>query len=203
MGLDIYHLHVRDEVTDNRVKIDATQPQLQKIVPFSRKVTNQYIDFARLLVEHGYSPQDYRLGFHQHEMWGIGKSADNYYFIAADDPDPMNPTKTALYFTDKKSFFPTKPQLPPNALKKTKRHKLKAYPMREQQDDVVYVTQAGYQRKNVFDQFFAEFPPDFIFAERSYADQLLELTVPEARNEYRANFLDNWDPQRSMVVISW
>ncbi len=48
---------------------------------------NQYIDFARLLSDRGFSPQDYRLALHQREMWGIGKFADHYYFSAASDPD--------------------------------------------------------------------------------------------------------------------
>jgi hypothetical protein len=49
MGLDIYHFHVKDEVTDDPIIIDVSQPQLRNIIHFSRKKTNQYFEHARLL----------------------------------------------------------------------------------------------------------------------------------------------------------
>jgi hypothetical protein len=70
-------------------------------------------------------------------------------------------------------------------------------------DDVVYAKQVGYQRNSVADAFFDEFPPDWMFAERSYAERILELTIAEARQDIRAGFLDNWHDQRSLVAISW
>jgi len=42
MGLDIYHFHVKDEVTDNPIIIDVSQPQLRNIIHFSRKKTNRH-----------------------------------------------------------------------------------------------------------------------------------------------------------------
>lgn len=204
MGLDIYHFHVCDEVNDNPVKVDISQPQLQKIAPFSRKKTNQYTDLRRLLSDHGFSSQDYRLVFRQRGMGGSGFLTDDYYFCAANEQDPMNPKSPGVYFTDRRSFlFTPKPHLPPSARKLVKTIKVKQYPMEDRLDDVVYAVSAGYQRKNVVDDFFNVFPPDWAFAERTYAERILELTVPEARQEFRSNFLDNWNDGRSLVVISW
>ena len=81
--------------------------------------------------------------------------------------------------------------------------KIGQYPMEDRLDDVVYVAPAGYQRKNVVDDFFRVFPPDWAFAERRYAERIFELTVPEAQQDFRRNFLDNWDERHSLVVISW
>jgi hypothetical protein len=203
MGLDIYHFLVREDVTGTPVVIDVRQPQIQKIVAFSHKKKSQYFDFERLLVDHNFSPQDYRLAGHQRETRGIGKFSENYYFCAASDPDPMNPTKMGIYFTNKRSFFGVKPSLPPNVVKKLKTVKLKQYPTRDQVDDVVYTQQVGYQRNGVINDFFHEFKPDWMFAERSYARRIYELTVPEAQQAFRSNFLDNWDEQHSLVLISW
>ena len=44
---------------------------------------------------------------------------------------------------------------------------------------------------------------DDVVAERRYAERIFELTVPEARDDFRSNFLDNWDDGRSLVVVSW
>ncbi len=203
MGLDIYHFHVQDRVTDIPTTIDVTQSQLAKLVPYSRKVTNQYIVFARLLTDHDFLPQDYRLALHQREMWGPGKFAGKYYFSAASDRDPMNPVNTGLYFTNKRSFFPAKPQLPPDILKKVKTFKVRQYPMQAKVDDVVYAERVGYQRQDVVEQFFGEFPPDGIYADRAYAERIFELTIPEAQPAFRSSFLDNWDESRSLVVVSW
>jgi hypothetical protein len=203
MGLDIYHLHVNDNVTDLPVVIDVGQAQLQKIIPFSHKKTNQYIDFEKLLSNHGFSPQDFRQAFYQREMWGVGKFAESYYFCATNEPDPMNPTGTGLYFTNKRTLFGPKPNLPPNVQKRLKTFKLKQYPMLDRFDDVVYAKQLGYQRNDVVDGFFQEFSPDWMFSEKLYAQRIFELTIPEAQQAFRTNFLDNWDDQRSLVVISW
>jgi hypothetical protein len=205
MGLDIYHFHVKDEVTDDPIIVDVSQPQLRKIIHFSRKKTNQYFDHARLLTDHAFSPQDYRMVFQQRRLGATGKfETDDFYFCAADDPDPMNPTRTGLYFTSRRSFlFTPKPHLPPNARKKVKTFKVRQYPMEDRLDDVVYGVSVGYQRKEVVDDFFNEFPPDWAFAERRYAERIFELTVPEARQNFRSNFLDNWDDDHSLVVISW
>lgn len=204
VGLDIYHFHVTEEINDNHIRVDLSQPQLQKIAPFVRKKINQYVDFARLFADRGFSPQDYRLAFRNRQMGTSGFVSDDYYFCAANEPDPMNPMARGLYFTDRKSFlFKPKPHLPPNAQKMVTTFKVRQYPMEDRLDDVVYAVSAGYQRKSVVDGFFNVFPPDWAFAERRYAEQILELTVPEAQQEFRSNFLDNWDERRSLVVISW
>ncbi|MDI3562363.1 hypothetical protein [Bradyrhizobium sp. Arg816] len=203
MGLDIYHLHIDDDVTDFPVIIDVEQAQLQKIVQFSRKKTNQYIDFERLLSDHGFSAQDYYQALHQRELSGIGKFSDSFYFCPTGESDPMNPTQTGLYFTDKRSFFAPKPQLPPNVLKRLKAFKIKQYPMVDRLEDVVYTKQIGYQRNAVADAFFNEFLPDGMFVEKSYAQRIFELTIAEAQQDFRTSFLDNWDDQRSLVVVSW
>ena len=186
MGLDIFHFHVNDDVTDIPVVIDVGQAQLQKIIPFSHKKKNQYIDFERLLSDHGFSPQDFRQALYEREMWGRGKFADSYYFCATNEPDPMHPTGTGLYFTNKRSFFGPKPNLPPNVVKSLKTFKLKQYPMLDMLDDVVYVEQVGYQRNGVVDDFFQEFPPDWMFAEKSSAQRIFELTIPERLTEKEA-----------------
>ena len=205
MGLDLYHFHVKDDVTERPIVVDVSQPQLQKITPFVRKKTNQYIDFARLLSDRGFLSQDYRLAFGQQQMAvGARQFTQDFYFCAASEADPMNPTGPGLYFTDRRSFlFAPKPHLPPGARKMVRVFKIGQYPMEDRLDDVVYVAPAGYQRKNVVDDFFRVFPPDWAFAERRYAERIFELTVPEAQQDFRRNFLDNWDERHSLVVISW
>jgi hypothetical protein len=204
MGLDIYHFHVEDEPNDNPVVVDISQPQLLKIATFTRKETNQYIDFDRLFADHGFSLQDYRLVFGQRQMAQAGKFTDDYYFCAANESDPMNPKSRGLYFTNRRSFlFAPKPNLSPNARKMVRTLKVGKYPAESRLDDVVYAVSIGYQRNNVVDAFFNEFQPDWAFAERNYAERIFELTVPEAQQEFRSNFLDNWDDGRSLVVISW
>jgi hypothetical protein len=96
-----------------------------------------------------------------------------------------------------------KPQLPPSILKKVKTYKVKLYPIQDKLEDVVYVEQVGYQRQQVVDQFFNEFQPDGLFADRLYAERIFDLTIPESQPAFRSNFLDNWDESRSLLMVSW
>ncbi|MEF3364924.1 hypothetical protein V3H18_00075 [Methylocystis sp. 9N] len=78
-----------------------------------------------------------------------------------------------------------------------------AFTYRPQQDTVVSAHQAGYQRKDVDEQFFNEFPPDLITTDFSRVQRIHELTLPYAKDAYRQAFVDNWSPSRSFLIVSW
>lgn len=75
--------------------------------------------------------------------------------------------------------------------------------MKEQEDDVLYLEAVAYQRKDVDDEFFEEFPPNFTTSDFTKVKRILDLTYPEAKSTFHQGFIDLWDNERSVLVVSW
>src|SRR5579864_7795168 len=199
---NIEHFHVKegvDEANDHRIVIAPYQHELRRIARFSRKEAYRDIDLARLLSDRGFSPQDCRHVSSSLRRGEAGKRKADFYFCAASEPDPFDPKTTGLYFTNRRPLFlAPRPYMPAKVRRKVKIFKIVQYPMDYHLEDVVYAASVGRQGMKVPDGFFEEFPWAWAFAERRYAERISELIAPEAREEYRGKFLDNWDDTHSM-----
>jgi hypothetical protein len=58
---------------------------------------------------------------------------------------------------------------------------------------VVFVEQVGYQRKSVDGKFFKEFRADELVTELARVRRIHDLTIEEARADFKQQFIDNWD----------
>jgi hypothetical protein len=68
---------------------------------------------------------------------------------------------------------------------------------------VVFVEQVGYQRKSVDGKFFKEFRADELVTELARVQRIHDLTIEEARADFKQQFIDNWDDRESFVAVSW
>lgn len=201
MGLDLYHFRALDVVSEQSVSIEPASPEIVARCQFFKKKINQYIDFERLFSENNLSFHDYSMTNRIVTM-KLGPLIEEYYFCRNENFDRYN---TDLYFTNKRSLLPLRPRPDPyfNQHKRCRSFRVKAYPYRDQEDTVIYLQEVGYQRKDVLDTFFNEFPPDMTTADLEKVKRIHELTIPDAKDSYRRNFIDNWNDEESILVISW
>ena len=77
------------------------------------------------------------------------------------------------------------------------------YPSNQDRHRVLYVRRVGYQRKGMERGFYDRYPPDLVTVDRRIVEAMYDLTQPDAREQFSTSFLDNWDEDRSLVVVSF
>jgi hypothetical protein len=70
-------------------------------------------------------------------------------------------------------------------------------------ETVVFYEPVGYQRNGVSDAFYHEFLPDDVTCSQQRVKMIHDSILPEGRDDFRQQFLDNWDRDRSFVLISY
>jgi hypothetical protein len=203
MGLDIHHLYATNKKDPLRFcRVDAFLDEMQPRAQYFRHHENRHVDWEYMFAKRGLVFSDYRI---------LSRASKGKYmsfaFVDADSPGVVGPVRAILSnelrmpfgflqrsrFTDPYTEGGSENALrvfgPFGTLMKT--------------ETVVFYEPVGHQKDGVSEAFFQEFKPDDLTCSRARVDRILDMVLPEAREDFERNFLDKWDETRSFVLISW
>jgi len=196
MGLDIHHYRTEDpkqastgsaretgledpnrEDADDGREFNLEDPALSKFAGFAQKKTNQYIDWPATFAKVNQPFEHYSLS-----SWGSAEVGAEYVFYRRSGAPAELPEKLTFCYGrtegDQGDLVVV-----------------------DREDLVIFCKEVGYQRKSVEGTFFAEFDGWEIITDRQRVERICALTYPEYRADFRQVFLDNWDDERSFVVV--
>jgi hypothetical protein len=199
MALDILHLYAtHDRTTQRFCRVEAFADQMKPLEPYFQPFKNQHIDWKKMFAAHGLVYADHRV---------LGRTTDGGYtsvsFVDADTEGADAPVR---------AIFSNEPRARFRFLQRTRfillgdKDTVRAFgPFATvmKTDMVVFFEQVGYQRDGVSDAFFQQFQPDDLTCARDRVAWIHDAVLPEAREGFKTQFLDNWDERRSFVLISY
>jgi len=203
MGLDIYHFYATQR--QDPQKFCRVQPFLNQFMPLERyfqDYENEHLDWEKMFASHGLDHARYRL---------MAQTTDGrytcYVFVDADSAGVNGPVR-AIFSNERPAFFRflqrSRFRLPlPKSATKDALRAFGPFATIMKREQVVFYEPAGYQRNSVSDAFYRAFPPDDLTCSRERVQVIHDATVPEARDNFRKQFLDNWNRERSFVVVSY
>ncbi len=200
MGLDLHHKKVVTPDRGQSMVIDAYGEKARKFAAMSRKVENSYVDWDRMFAKRGLRYADHFARSRTSALNALGKPVTIYGFLPKNDTGADRDSKIMF---EEGSFWADIVSWIGSRFLGKRRTFIDKFKMRRQVDTVINVEQVGYQRYGVVDAFYEEFPREDFVADLDRVRRILELTTPTARANFTANFIDNWDPQTSLVVVSW
>lgn len=196
MGLDLYHLQATDDQSASHVVVDPEASEFHMLKDFFREKDNEYIDWKAMFGSKGLVFEDYAVTnttlSTSDSLFQRGKLLQTTSFTHRLNVHDM------VVFTTASAPLLRWPR-GRSAVKTV--HGPFTY--RTQRDNVVHVVQIGYQRNDVTDAFYEEFPPDLTSGDAGQVRRLAELVTAEARPEFMRQFIDNWQDGRSVLVVSW
>jgi hypothetical protein len=180
MGLDIHHYRTEDP---NQADVDSARefnledPALAKFARFASKKTNQYIDWPATFAKVSQPFEHYSQG-----SWSSTPAGAEYGFYRRSAAPADLPEKITFRYggteDDQGDLVVV-----------------------DREDTVIFCEEVGYQRKSVDGAFYGEFNGWEIITDRQRVERICTLTYPDCQADFRQAFLDNWDDERSFVVV--
>jgi hypothetical protein len=70
-------------------------------------------------------------------------------------------------------------------------------------ETVIFYDVVGYQRNGVSEEFYCHFRPDDVTCLEHRVEGIYQNANPEARENFKRTFMDNWIEGRSFIVVSY
>jgi hypothetical protein len=203
MGLDIYHFYATHRQDPQKFcRVGPFASQMMPLERYFQDYENEHLDWEKMFASHGLDHTKYRV---------MARTTDGrhtcYVFVDADSAGINGPVR-AIFSNERPAFFRFlqrsrfRVPLPKSATKDALRV-FGPFATVMKREKVVFYESVGYQRNSVSDTFYRAFPPDDLTCSRERVKVIHDTTLPEARDDFRNQFLDNWDPDRSFVLISY
>ena len=177
MGLDIFHKKVCHDDPEGHYDIDdddSGENPLKKFAALAIEKTNTYIDWAQTFARRSLNADHYTMG-----MMSSSGDGTEYVFYRSTEAPPDLPERVS--FSDNPGC-----------------EDLVTF---QKVDRVVPCVEAGYQRKSVRQAFYQEFAPWETITDRARVERIHALTLPDSQPAFKAQFLDNWEDDKSFVVV--
>ncbi len=200
MGLDIYHAQAKREVDKRFLRVGEAADELQPLRSYFQTHHNPHIDWEKMFADRGLVYRDHRV------MTRATDGRHNcFVFVDANAVGFNHPVRAV--FSDERQF----PLIP----KFMQRSRFSAPGWRKaphffgpletimKSETVIFYDLAGYQRNGVSDEFYHCFRPDDVTCLEHRVDGIYQMTAPEARQDFKRTFMDNWIDGRSFVIISY
>jgi hypothetical protein len=203
MGLDIYHFYATHRPDPQ--KFCRVAPFLTAMMPlesYFQEHENEHLDWEKMFASHGLDHRKYRV---------MARTTDGRYtcvvFVDADSAGANGPVR-AIFSNERPAVFRflqrSRFRLPlPKSATKDALRVFGPFATIMKRETVVFYEPAGYQRNGVSDAFYHQFPPDDVTCSRERVEMIYDATLPESRDGFKRQFLDNWDRDRSFVLISY
>ena len=203
MGLDIHHLYATHRQDPQKFcRVEQFRSQMRPREHYFQEYENEHLDWEKMFASHCLDHAHYRI---------MSRSSDGrytiYVFVDADSAGLRGPVR-AVFSNEPRATFRfmqrSRFRLPfPRSATKDALRVFGPFATVMKRETVVFFEPAGYQRGGASDAFFREFLPDDLTSSRERVERIHDTMVPEARDGFREQFLDNWDGDRSFVLISW
>jgi hypothetical protein len=200
LGLDLFHVHAKHEADEKFCRVGNFFDELTPLRSYFQEHDNPHINWEKMFAERGLVYRDYRV---------MSRAFDGkctcFFFVDADAAGFQHPIRAV--FSDE-SRFP----LLPKFMKRSKfdmpaarkaPHFFGPFEMVMKTETVIFYDVAGYQRNGVSDEFYHHFRPDEVTCLEHRVYAIYQSTIPEAREDFKRKFLDNWIEGRSFVLISY
>lgn len=200
MGLDLLHVHAKQETDKNFYTADNFLRELKPLQSYFRKHANPHFDWAKMFAERGLVYENYRI---------ISRATDGkhtcFFFVDADAVGFDHPIRCA--FSDERQF-----QLLPKFMQRSKfrfpgsrqaPHFFGPLATVMKTETVIFYDVVGYQRNGVSEEFYHYFRPDDVTCLEHRVEGIYQTTVPELREDFKRTFMDNWIDGRSFVIVSY
>lgn len=178
MGLDITHYHVEDAgSTDGSEHLIEEDGPLTKFLAQAVAKTNRYIDWAASFAARGLSCEHFMMAS---QVWdSTGTCAK---FMRTPEAPVDVPERVQFRWGRTEDDFGD-------------------LVLVDRLDQVLQASEIGYQRKGVESEFFREFESWEVITDLARVERILELCLADRRKTFRRDFLDNWDDERSFVIV--
>jgi hypothetical protein len=182
MGLDIYHFRAQDPAATMPTSVReflAADAALQKLSAFATKKTNKYLDWPATFAKVNQPFEHYA-----HGTWGSSKDGMYHGFSRKEGAPPHLPERLEFRYGRTEND-------------------LGDLVIGDREDTIIFADEAGYQGKLVRSAFFHEFQAREYITDRERVEHIHAMTLPEHQQHFQKAFLDNWDDERSFVVVSY
>lgn len=203
MGLDIHHLYATHRQDPERFcSVDQFLSQMRPLESYFQQYDNEHLDWETMFAAHGLDHANYRSMLRT----TLGRYTC-FAFVDADSKGFNGPVR-AVFSDEPRAKFRfmqrSRFRLPlPKSATKDALRVFGPFATVMKRETVVFFDEAGYQRGGASDAFYSEFMPDDLTCSRERVERIYDTMVPEARDGFRRQFLENWDRDRSFVLISW
>jgi hypothetical protein len=200
MGLDIFHAHAKHEADTTFCSVGDFLSQLTPLRSYFKEHENPHIDWEKMFADRGLVYRDHRV---------VSRVSDGrhtcFFFVDADAVGFQHPIRAVFSDEQRSPLLPkfmkrSKFQLPAS---RHAPHFFGPFDMTMKTETVIFYDVAGYQRGGVSDEFYRHFRPDDVTCVKDHAYAIYQSAIPEAQQNFKRNFLDNWIEGRSFVLISY
>jgi hypothetical protein len=203
MGLDIHHLYATTKEDPSRFcRVEQFLGEMQPRRRFFRQHKNRHVDWEYMFAKRGLVYSHYRL---------LSRASKGKYmmfaFVDADSPGVVGPVRVIFSNELRMPFgFLQRSRFPDPDTEGGSEAALRVFGQfgtLMKAETVVFYQPVGHQKDGVSEAFFQEFKPDDLTCSRQRVDLIYDRVLPEAREDFKRDFLDKWDETRSFVLISW